>query len=107
MNEEFRKKNFTPCKEDRPLVVQFTAKDPEVLLTAAKFVKNDCDAIDINFGAYHKVRMNKKYGSVPFDYKRDYCDMVEKLVKELKMPVSCKIKCLPSEAQTLDLAKSI
>ena len=36
---------FTPCPEDRPLVVQFCANDPEVLLKAAKYVENDCDVL--------------------------------------------------------------
>jgi tRNA-dihydrouridine synthase 1 len=46
----YRKDMFKPCKEDRPLVVQFCANDPDVLLKAAKFVENDCDAVDINLG---------------------------------------------------------
>ena len=33
--------------------------------------------------------------------------MVEKLAKNLKVPVTCKIRCLPNEAQTIHLAKSI
>jgi tRNA-dihydrouridine synthase 1 len=48
--EHYRKKMFTPCKEDRPLVVQFCANDPDILLKAAKYVENDCDAVDINCG---------------------------------------------------------
>ena len=48
--EHYRKKMFTPHKEDRPLVVQFCANVPEILLKAAKFVENDCDAVDINCG---------------------------------------------------------
>ena len=47
---DYRKRMFAPCAEDRPLVVQFCANDPDVLLTAAKYVENDCDAVDINLG---------------------------------------------------------
>jgi tRNA-dihydrouridine synthase 1 len=49
-SEKYRQDNFMPCKEDRPLVVQFCANDPDILLKAAKFVENDCDAVDINLG---------------------------------------------------------
>lgn len=35
---------------DRPLIVQFAAKEPQQLLRAAKYVETMCDAIDINLG---------------------------------------------------------
>ncbi len=47
-NEDYRKKMFTPCAKDRPLVVQFCASDPNILLKAAKLVEKDCDAVDVN-----------------------------------------------------------
>ena len=49
-DHKYRQEHFKPCPEDRPLFVQFCANDPEYLLKAAKFVENDCDAVDINFG---------------------------------------------------------
>lgn len=41
---------FIAWQEDRPLFIQFCANNPETLLEAAKFVQDDCDYIDINFG---------------------------------------------------------
>lgn len=48
--EGYRREFFCPDPADRPLVVQFCGNEPEVLLKAAKYVENDCDAVDINFG---------------------------------------------------------
>jgi tRNA-dihydrouridine synthase 1 len=33
--------------------------------------------------------------------------MVRKLKKHLKVPVTCKIRCLPTEEETLNLAREI
>lgn len=49
-DRKYREEKFTTCAKDRPLVVQFCANDPDVLVKAAKMVENQCDAIDINFG---------------------------------------------------------
>ncbi|KAL8552697.1 hypothetical protein ACS0TY_001402 [Phlomoides rotata] len=49
-NEKYRSQEFTTCKEDRPLFVQFCANNPDLLLEAARRVEAYCDYVDINFG---------------------------------------------------------
>ena len=104
---KYRKIMFQPCAEDRPLVVQFCANDPDILLAAAKFVENDCDAVDINLGCPQGIAKKGNYGSYLLENKDLIVSMVAKLKAELAIPITCKIRCLPTEEQTLDLALAI
>ena len=47
---KYRKEIFTTHINDRPLLVQFCANDPDMLLKAASIVAPHCDGVDINFG---------------------------------------------------------
>ena len=106
-NEKYRQEFFCPNPEDRPLSVQFCANDPQVLLTAAKYVEDHCDAVDINFGCPQGIAKRGNYGSFLLEKTELIRSLVTTLAQNLKVPVTCKIRCLPSEKDTLALAKVI
>lgn len=76
-----------------------------MLLTAAKYVENDCDAVDINLGCPQGIARKGNYGSFLLEKTDLIVSMVQKLKNNLRVPVTCKIRCLPDEEDTLYLAR--
>ena len=106
-DKNYLKENFSTCPEDRPLTVQFCGNDPEILLKAAKMVEDQCDAVDINLGCPQGIARKGHYGSFLLNEPQLIGRMVEKLAKNLKVPVTCKIRVLPNEEDTMRLVKII
>ncbi|WVF66665.1 hypothetical protein IAT40_001406 [Kwoniella sp. CBS 6097] len=90
---------------DRPVIVQFCANDPEILLAAAKKLEHRCDAVDINFGCPQGIAKRGHYGS----FLQDEWDLVYKLINtlhiNLKIPVTAKFRVFPSAAKTIAYAR--
>ncbi|XP_073154415.1 uncharacterized protein [Henckelia pumila] len=106
-NQKYRAEEFTTCKEDRPLFVQFCANDPAVLLEAARRVEPYCDYVDINFGCPQRIARRGNYGAFLMDNLPLVRSLVEKLSKNLNVPVSCKIRIFPDLQDTIKYAKML
>ncbi|OQV09840.1 hypothetical protein CLAIMM_13922 [Cladophialophora immunda] len=92
---------------DRPLFVQFCANKPEDLLEAAQYVAPYCDAVDLNLGCPQGIARNGHYGAfLQEDWDTIY-NMINKLHKELKVPVTAKMRILDTREKTLEYAKMI
>ncbi|KRX91567.1 tRNA-dihydrouridine(16/17) synthase [NAD(P)(+)]-like, partial [Trichinella pseudospiralis] len=105
-DEVYRKTHFTTCPEDRPLIAQFCANEPETLFNAAALVADQCDAIDINLGCPQTIARRGKYGA----YLQDDWDLVSSLIKSacrLPIPVTCKIRIFPEVRRTVEYAQMI
>ncbi|KAK7207102.1 dihydrouridine synthase-domain-containing protein [Myxozyma melibiosi] len=111
-SEKYRDQNFLAGHDgnketDRPLVVQFCANDPEVLLQAAKLVEDQCDAVDLNLGCPQNIAKRGKYGS----FLQEDWDLIYKLINilhvNLKIPVTAKIRIFPDKEKTLKYAKMV
>ena len=104
------------CAEDRPLVVQVCGNDPATMAMAAVKIEEYCnsslyglDAIDVNLGCPQKRAKEGHYGSYLLD-RRDW-ELVESIVTAMassaKVPISCKIRLLQTQAQTLEFARRL
>ncbi|KAI8542120.1 hypothetical protein RHMOL_Rhmol08G0114500 [Rhododendron molle] len=105
--EKYRCQEFTTCKEDRPLFVQFCANDPDTLLEAARRVEPYCDYVDINLGCPQRIARRGNYGAFLMDNLPLIKSLVEKLALNLNVPVSCKIRIFPNLQDTINYAKML
>ncbi|PIA56579.1 hypothetical protein AQUCO_00700729v1 [Aquilegia coerulea] len=106
-NAKVRNLEFTTCKEDRPLFVQFCANDPDILLEAARLVEDQCDYVDINLGCPQRIAKRGNYGAFLMDNLPVVKSLVESLARNLHVPVSCKIRIFPNLQDTIIYARML
>jgi len=103
----YRKKYFSTCPGDRPLVVQFCANDPLILLKAAKLAEDQCDAVDINLGCPQNIARKGNYGSFLMSKPEIVYQLVNILHRHLKVPVFCKMRIFNNMEKTVNFAKML
>jgi len=92
--------------EDRPLIMQFCANDPDIISEAATYAKGHCDGIDINLGCPQKIAKTGHYGA----FLQDEWELIASMVKRINsigIPVSCKIRRFEDVEKTVRYAKMI
>jgi tRNA-dihydrouridine synthase 1 len=92
---------------DRPLFVQFCANDPDEFLNAAKYVAPFCDAVDLNLGCPQGIARKGKYGAFLQEDQQLVFDLINKLHKELDIPVTAKLRILETREKTLEYARNV
>lgn len=104
-DEKYRRDALASCPEDRPLIIQFCANDPEVLLKAGLKAQDHCDAIDLNLGCPQAIAKRGHYGA----FLQDDWDLIQKMVtlchEKLSVPITCKIRVFESLEKTVKYAK--
>ncbi|KAI4176641.1 MAG: hypothetical protein LQ343_000932 [Gyalolechia ehrenbergii] len=90
---------------DRPLIVQFCANDPDDLLQAAQHVAPYCDAVDLNLGCPQGIARKGHYGSFLQESPNLIHSLISNLAKNLDVPVTAKMRVLNTKEETLQYAR--
>ncbi|GME75645.1 unnamed protein product [Ambrosiozyma monospora] len=109
-DQKYRDQHFGPQDGqpglDRPLIVQFCANDPEVLVKAARYVAGRCDAVDINLGCPQGIARKGHYGA----FLMDEWELVGKLIRAVRdhvpeVPITAKIRVFDDWEKSLKYAR--
>lgn len=107
VNEQYRSEQFTTHANDRPLVAQFCADDPNAFVSAALHLQDRVDAVDLNLGCPQGIAKRGHYGA----FLQDEWDLIASIVRsaaeKLSVPVWCKIRVFPCTEKTVAYAKML
>jgi tRNA-dihydrouridine synthase 1 len=92
---------------DRPLFVQFCANKPEEFYEAAEYVAPYCDAVDLNLGCPQGIARSGGYGAFLQEDWDKIFELINRLHRELSIPVTAKMRILETKEKTLEYAKMI
>lgn len=105
---KYREQQFSTAPGDNPLIVQFCGDNAQTILNAAKYVENQCDAVDLNLGCPQGIARKGHYGSFLLTETDLLVDIVSTLDKNLQVPVTCKIRKVSTDLQdTLKLCYAL
>ncbi|OQR95368.1 hypothetical protein THRCLA_07934 [Thraustotheca clavata] len=98
---------FDIDSKDRPLIVQICGNDPDLLAQAVQLVQHRCDGVDLNLGCPQRCACNGGFGAFLLEKPDLIFKLVQAMVAVATVPITCKIRILPNEEDTIALAQKI
>eukprot|EP00117_Sycon_ciliatum_P007462 scpid59608/ scgid5724/ tRNA-dihydrouridine(20) synthase [NAD(P)+]-like; Up-regulated in lung cancer protein 8; tRNA-dihydrouridine synthase 2-like len=99
---------FRTCEEERNRVVfQMGTSCAARALQIAKLVENDVAGIDINMGCPKPFSLTGGMGAALLSKPEQVREILSTLVKGVKVPITCKIRLLPTLEETISFVKMV
>lgn len=99
---------FRTCDEEKGRVVlQLGTCDADRALRVAKLVENDVAAIDINMGCPKEFSVKGGMGVALLGQPEKSRNILAKLVDNLSIPVTCKVRIYPTPEETLKVVENL
>ncbi|KAL7644179.1 UNVERIFIED_CONTAM: hypothetical protein RMT77_005005 [Armadillidium vulgare] len=106
-DSKYRKQNLASCSEDRPLIVQFCANNPETFAKACSLAAPFCDGVDINLGCPQAIARKGHYGAFLMEEWTLISDMIRHAKEKVSIPISAKIRVFSDLEKTIQYAKML
>ena len=103
----YREAHFDADPSDEPVVAQLAGHDPAVVLQAARMIEPHVNAVDLNFGCPQGIARKGRYGAFLLDEPDVMVSLVETLASHLSVPVTAKLRLLPSRDESLVLCRRL
>jgi tRNA-dihydrouridine synthase 2 len=98
---------YQTCPEDLPNIFQMGTASSVYALKAAEIVSSNVAGIDINMGCPKHFSISGGMGAALLSKPDIVKDILSTLVRNINLPISCKIRLLPELSATVDLVKII
>lgn len=100
-----------PAMERGKMIFQLGSADPDLAREAAQKIINDVDGVDLNCGCPKHFSIHSGMGAALLRRPEHLCsiltELVEKVGKPNNKPISCKIRLLETEEDTLRLVRMV
>lgn len=109
-SQKARDSEFVTAEDDRPLIVQFAAKETIHFSESARMVEKFCDGVDLNCGCPQKWALKEGIGACLIDKPEFVSDVVKQTrrkVSNSNFAVSTKIRIHDDISRTVDLCRQI
>ncbi len=82
------------AEEEKPRVIQLFGQNTDCLIKSAQFIEqnNLCEIIDLNFGCPASQIVQQGAGSALLERPNKIKEIVEAVIKAVKIPVTCKLR---------------